>query len=307
MSNWAFGQLAAAALLMVSSAAAWAQKIAPGVYSIPDSGYSITVQQQGTDLLVDEAGKQRRYTGQGDGSYRYFNPNTGSTFELRFRDRGAITALKLGSGSTPTVLMRRGGPAPEDVAAPASGSTAAAPSQSAGVAPGAPPPSPFLAVAEKYQALALSDKKDVQSWAFCSAAALKRSMATKADADAYGREAAERLASISVDPGKNPCPDAIPADLWPAPIAAESEALKAANADALAAAARQREEIAAMKAKAAADQAAFERAQAEHRAALAKSQAAQEAYAREQAAYKAAAAEYQRQLEAAKRSGKQGN
>ena len=161
----------------------------------------------------------------------------------------------------------------------------------------------MLKVAEKYQALTLSDKKDVQSWAFCSAAALKRSMATKAEADAYGREAAERLALISVDPSKNPCPDAIPAELWPGAPDKEAEALKAVNAEQAAAAARQRAEIEAMKAKAAADQKAFEQAQAEYRASVEKSRREQEAFAKAQADYQAALAEHQRLVAESQRRG----
>jgi hypothetical protein len=282
-------------LLACVATAATAQKIPQGTYSMPDSGYSIVVQPQGNDLLVNEAGSNRTYYGQGDGSYRYRSDITGSTYELRFRDRGSVTALKLGSGGSPTLLVRNGGPAPEETAAPVA---AAAPAQPP-TPPGAPPASPYLAVAERYQALALSDKKDVQSWAFCSAAALKRSMATKEVADAYGREAAERLASISVDPSRNPCPDAIPAELWPSE-SAEIAALKEVNAAQVESAARQRDAIAAMQAKAAADQKAYEQARAEYRAALEKSRQEQEAYARQQAAYKAALAE--QQMSAARRA-----
>jgi hypothetical protein len=290
-----------AALLLQTAGSATAQKIAPGIYSMPDSGYSIAIQPQGNNLSVNEAGKDRIYTGQGDGSYRYTSDVTGSTFELRFRDRGSVTALKLGSGNAPTLLVRQGGPAPEEVAAPAA---AVPPPARTAAAPGTPPASPYLAVAERYQALALSDKKDVQSWAFCSAAALKRSMATKDEADAYGRETAKRLASISVDPGRNPCPDAIPAELWPNSTSADAAALKDINAAQASAAAKQRDEIAAMKAKAAADQKAYEQAVAEHRAAVEKNRLEQEAFARQQAAYKAALEERDRQIRAMQHGGK---
>jgi hypothetical protein len=294
-----------AAVTAFIAGTALAQTIPSGIYSMPDSGYSISIEPRGDDLSVIEAGKQRTYRKAGPGAYQYYSEIMGATYELRYRDRGSVSALKLGSGGGATLLFRQGGPAPEEPK-PALGA-AVAEKPAPPPPPGAPPASPYLAVAEKYQVLALTDKKDVQSWAFCSAAALKRSMATKAEADAYGREAAERLASISVDPDKNPCPDAIPVELWPASKSADAEALKAANGDALALAAKQREAIAAMKAKEAADRAAFERAQAEHQAALARAKAAQEAYEREQAAYKAAAAEYQRQLEATKRGGKGSN
>ena len=293
-------------LLAFAASAALAQKIPAGTYSMPDSGYSIVVQPRGNDLLVNEAGTNRTYTGQGDGSYRYTSQITGSTYELRFRDRGSVTALKLGSGSAPTLLIRNGGWAPEEAQPPAATVASPTPDRVPPAAPpGAPAPSPYLAVAERYQALALSDKKDVQSWAFCSAAALKRSMATKQDADAYAREAAERLASISVDPSRNPCPDAIPNELWPND-SADAEALKQINGVQAEAAAKQRAAIEAMMAKSAADQKAYAQAQAEHQAALEKNRQQQETYARQQAEYKAALAEQQRQVEAL-RKGKGGN
>lgn len=291
------GGALAAVVAIIAPSAALAQAIPAGTYSIPESGYSITIEPRGADLSVNEAGKVRIYANRGAGSYQYRSDITGATYELRYRDRGSVSALRLGSGGAPTVLVRRGGPAPEPSKPAPAPAPAVAEKPAAPVVPATPPPSPYLAVAEKYQALALSDKKDVQSWAFCSAAALKRSMATKAEADDYGREAARRLASISVDPDRNPCPDAIPAELWPAAAKVDEEGVKSANAQALAEAARQREEIAAMKAKQAADQVAFQRAQAEHQAALAKAKAAQDAYTQEQAAYKKAVADYQRQLE----------
>lgn len=294
MIRFAFGVLAS--LLALAATAASAQSIPQGVYAIPESGYAIVVTPQGNNLSVNEAGKDRLYTGQGDGSYRFYSEITGGTYDLRYRDRGSLIAKKLSNSGPGTLLMRQGGPAPEE--------TAAAPAEApvpAATAAASPPPSPYMAVAEKYQALTLSDKKDVQTWAFCSAAALKRSVSNKAEADAYGREAAERLASISVDPSRNPCPDAIPAELWPAGNAADAEALKTANAEQAAAAAKQRAEIEAMRAKAAADQKAFEQAKAEHAAAIEKSRQEQEAFARAQAAYQAALAERQRIIDAQQR------
>lgn len=296
-----------ASILLLAGPWSWgalAQSIPQGVYAMPDSGYSIAVQHQGANLLVNEAGKDRVYADQGDGSYRYTSPITGSTYELRFRDRGSITALKLGGDGAPTLLVRQGGPAPDDRAVAAETAPAPVIAPAAAAAAAAAPPTQsaeMLKVAEKYQALTLSDKKDVQSWAFCSAAALKRSMATKAEADAYGREAAERLALISTDPATNPCPDAIPAELWPGAADPDAEALKAVNAEQAAAAARQRAEIEAMRAKQAADQKAFEQAQTEYRASVEKSRQEQEAFAKAQADYQAALAEHQRLVAASQR------
>lgn len=277
--------ISVAAIAFVSAGPALAQSIPSGTYAMPDSGYSIVVEPQGSDLLVNEAGKDRTYVNRGGGTYEYRSDITGATYQLVYRDRGSVAAIKKGSGSAPTLLFRQGGAAPEEAVAPAAPAAPASP-------PAQAPASPYLAVAERYQSLALSDPKDAQSWTFCSAAALKRSMAVKAEADSYGREAAQRLASISVDPARNPCPDAIPNDLWPS-ANKEAEALKQANAAQSEAAARQAQEIAAMRAKQAADQAAYAQARAEHEAAMEKAREAQQLFARQQAEYQAELARQQ--------------
>lgn len=289
-----------AALVMIAATPAAAQSIPAGTYSMPDSGYSIVVQPQRDDLLVDEAGKQRRYVKVSPSTYEYRSDVTDATYQLVYRDRGSVSAMKKGSGNAPTLLVRQGGAAPEETATATKpmltvDPTIATPSNTSA--------NQYLKVAERYQALTLTDKKDVQTWAFCSAAALKRSMATKDEADAYGREAAERLSSISVDPARNPCPDAIPGELWPGTHNAEAEALTQANAAQLAAAAQQSREIAAMREKQVADQKAYELAQAEHQQALAKARWEQEVFAQQQAAYQAALAEHERLTKRGQRRG----
>jgi len=290
---------------VTAAAPAIAQNIPAGTYSMPDSGYSIVIQPQGDDLRVDEAGQERVYVKAGPGTYEYQSPVTGSTYQLVYRDRASLSAIKKGSGDAPTLLVRRGGAAPivplgaakpmatidPNVALGAAAETVDAGARASAASPAV---SPHLKVAERYQALTLSDKKDSQTWAFCSAAALKRSMATRDEADAYGREAAERLALISTDPARNPCPDAIPDALWPGTSDPEAEALSQANTAQLATAAQQSREIAAMREKQAADQRAYEQAQAAHQEALAKARRDQEIFAQQRAAYEAALAEHER-------------
>lgn len=278
-----------AMIALVCAGPALAQTIAPGTYAMADSGYSIIVTPQGNDLSVKEAGNDRTYVNRGGGTYEYRSEITGATYQLLYRDRGSVEARKKNSGAAPTLLLRQGGAAPEEAvatAAPLPATPPASPTQA--------PASPYLAVAERYQALALSDPKDVQTWAFCSAAALKRSMATREEAEGYVRDAATRLASISVDPKRNPCPDAIPDDLWPG-ADKEAQALKQANAAQSEAAARQAAEIAAMRAKQVADQAAYAQAKAEHEAALAKARDAQALFERQQADYQAELARHRQQ------------
>lgn len=97
---------------VTAAAPAIAQNIPAGTYSMPDSGYSIVIQPQGDDLRVDEAGQERVYVKAGPGTYEYQSPVTGSTYQLVYRDRASLFAIKKGSGDAPTLLVRRGGAAP---------------------------------------------------------------------------------------------------------------------------------------------------------------------------------------------------
>lgn len=288
------------ALGLFMATMAGAQKFSDGTYVIPDSGYSITVIQKGDSLIVVEPNKTSEYRPQGNGAYHFLNNVNGILYGLRVIDAQTIEAFKPGGSAPATRLTRLGGAPKANVTVDA-----------------APTPGPHFEIAERYKARALAEPIDAQTWAFCSAAALKRSMATKEDADAYGREAAVSLSTILVDPANRPCNDAIPPELWPAPAAqakadaaadkafAERAALARANAEVRDAAARQATEIAALKQKQVADLAAYERAKANHAAALAKSAAEQSAFAQQQEAYRAAMAEHARQTGLRRKGGGQ--
>lgn len=161
-----------------------------GVYAIDGGGYSISVVGEGERLVVVEPNKRSEYVRQPDGTYHFFNPNTGATFGLRVVDATMIEAFQpLRPERAPTSLSRVGGPGP-----PAVG--------------------PDRAVAEKYAALSKTDPDDAQTWTACAAAAMKRSVATRDEADAYGEQVAEMLKTILVDPTRSPCEDALPSSLW---------------------------------------------------------------------------------------------
>ncbi|UTP40524.1 hypothetical protein M9M90_04895 [Phenylobacterium sp. LH3H17] len=161
-----------------------------GVYAIDGGGYSISVAGEGDSLVVVEPNKRSQYVRQPDGTYHFFNPNTGTTFGLRVVSATMIEAFQpLRPDRAPTSLSRVGGPGP-----PAVG--------------------PDRAIAEKYAALSKTDPDDAQTWTACAAAAMKRSVATRAEADAYGGKVAEMLKTILVDPNRSPCEDALPSSLW---------------------------------------------------------------------------------------------
>lgn len=160
-----------------------------GVYAIDGGGYSINVKGEGDRLIVVEPNKRSEYVRQPDGTYHFWNPNTQTTYGLRVVNATTIEAFRPGSGAPGTRLGRTGGP-------------------------GAPSVGPDRAVAERYAALSRSDPDDAQTWTACAAAAMKRSVSGRDEADAYGTQVAEMLKLILVDPSRSPCPDAIPAALW---------------------------------------------------------------------------------------------
>lgn len=280
-----------------------------GTYVLEGGSYSITVRQVGETLEVVEPNRTSIYRPQPDGSYHTFSEKLQQTYALRIIDDTTLEASKPGVGSPPTRL-RRLGPVPTIRRVPVS------PSQVAQDAPPAAGPTggnAAGAIADRYLALAQSDRKNAQAWTFCSAAALKRSLATAEEADRYGREAAAALQSIATDAAASPCPDAIPPELWGTPddtvdkdeaavpperplSAEEEERLRRLNAQADA---RARE--AALARDAALKQAA------ERDAAY---RAGQAQYARDRAAYEAAAeaaraadADYRRRMEEYERTG----
>lgn len=168
-----------------------------GTYVLEGGSYSITVQREGDTLVVVEPNKRSVYKRQGDGSYHFYNPNTDATYGIRVVDEQTIEAFKpFQDGNSPTRLVRSGG----RPSAPA-------------VAAAKPPVNTAAELAERYKERSLSDPENAQAWTACAAAALKRSQATAAEADAYGARMAEVLRLILVDPSKSPCEDAIPASV----------------------------------------------------------------------------------------------
>jgi hypothetical protein len=272
-----------------------------GTYVLDGGSYSIEVRAEGNDLVVVEPNKTSTYRRQSDGTYHFYNPNTDTVYGIRIVSDHVIEAFKPGQDDNqPSRLSRLGGPPPRREQAAAPPAPAAAPA-----------PNGHAVLAQSYQERARTDPDNVQSWTACAAAAMKRSVATEAEADVYGRQLALVLKSIMVDPSRSPCEDAIPPALWSAaggeqvaapsrPAAptgelseAQKEQLRRLNAAAdaraeaaKAAAERQRQE-----------QQAFEQRSAEFKA-------AEERYRRDQAAYeagvakaKAEAEEYRRKME----------
>lgn len=285
-----------AALMLSTGSAAMAQSapVEEGTYFLEGGSYQIKVEKSDTGLLVREPNKDSPYQAAGadrPNTYLYFNPNTGYTYGIRGVDNQTIEAFKDVAGNVPTRLKRLGGPP-----APASSIRAIDPGPS-----GRPPEGAGADVARKYEELSRTDPANAQSWTACSAAALKRSITTNAEADAYGVQVAQMLRLIAVDSTTSPCPDAISQALWdkakgiddlgsqraaPAPQATASPPPPAPDADH----AEKLRLNADMAAKAATEADRIKAEKDAYAAALAETQRAQEQYRREREIYEAEAA-----------------
>jgi hypothetical protein len=159
-----------------------------GTYVIDSGGYSIEVKMDGENLVVVEPNKTSVYEKQGDGSYQFTNPNNGITYGIRVVDDRTIEAFKPGSDSPATRLSLLGS---------TEGSSPAVVADS----------DKYEAIAGHYSELAGSGSADAQAYSACAAVAMKRSVATQADADVYANQMAGMIRQIMVDPSVNPCPD----------------------------------------------------------------------------------------------------
>lgn len=294
------GALAAATLVPAIPVSAQAS-FSNGTYVLEGGSYSIEVEQQGDRLIVIEPNKRSEYSRQADGTFHFYNSNTDTVYGLRVVDRQTIEAFKpFQDGNVPTRLTRLGG-------APAVAETELRPSAVA-EAPPAPaavpaPDADYGALAQQYLERTKSDPDNVQSWSFCAAAALKRSLASAVEADAYAAESVAKLKTILVDPSRSPCEDVLPSALFQEPVvpkgmltAEQEEQLRTLNARAdarieaerIAAARREEERLAYEKgvadAKAAAEK--FDRDRAAYEAELARTNAAKAAYEREMEEYR---------------------
>lgn len=158
-----------------------------GTYVIDGGGYSIDMKMDGDTLVVVEPNKTSPYGRQADGSYQFTNPNNGITYGIRIIDDATIEAFKPGSDNSPTRLTRLGGGGGEATTADVADAEK------------------YSAIAERYNELAQSDPANIQVHVACAAVALKRSVSSREEADAYAAQMAGMLRQL--DASANPCPD----------------------------------------------------------------------------------------------------
>ena len=155
--------------------------------------YVIEVQRDGDGLLVVEPNKRSPYAWHSGRDFHFYNPNTDTTYGIRVIDARTIAAFKpFVDGNVASTLVLIGGATgtqQEDLGDPS-----------------------YEAVAEKYAAMIETDAANAQAWSACAASALKYSMATTAEADAYAQQMIGMLRLM--DTAATPCEDALPSRLW---------------------------------------------------------------------------------------------
>lgn len=179
--------LAAGLLLAASHALA-----VNGTFVMDGGSYSMTIEEDGANLVLVEPNKRSVYTPAGDGTYRFHNDVTGSDFYLRVLDDDTLEAGRVPQTGSPSILRRL------DTA------SAMAALEENGE---------LTALAERYAERAQSDPDNAQAWTFCSAVAFKRAMGDGAEAAQFAQQSAQVLQTILVG-SSNPCPDAIPSQYW---------------------------------------------------------------------------------------------
>ncbi len=182
------GGLAILVIGLASPALAAADGPTAGTYMLEGGSYTISLEMDGGNLVVHEPNKDSSYTRQADGSFQVYNPNTNATYGIRVIDERTIEAFKPNvpeSAPSRLVLINRAVAEGEAVSSDES--------------------EKWSEIANSYMERSQSDPANVQSWTACGAVAMKRSVASKADADAYAQQMASMLRQM--DAAVSPCPE----------------------------------------------------------------------------------------------------
>ena len=186
--------LATFALAMLVSATAQAATITPGTYMLEGGSYTITVETDGDGLLVREPNKDSPYTRFDEDEFHFWNDNTQTNYGLRYLDDRTIEAFKPDvPGNVGSRLVLVGG---------GTGIVESDDSER------------WEQLAQDYSARIESDPANVQAWAACAGVAMKRSVSTVEDADAYARQMAQMLQQMMPAGSPSPCAEVMPDNVW---------------------------------------------------------------------------------------------
>ena len=186
--------LATFALAMLVSATAQAATITPGTYMLDGGSYTITIETDGDGLLVREPNKDSPYSRFDEDEFHFWNDNTQTNYGLRYLDDRTIEAFKPDvPGNVGSRLALVGG---------GTGIVESDDSER------------WEQLAQDYSARIESDPANVQAWAACAGVAMKRSVSTVEDADAYARQMAQMLQQMMPAGSPSPCAEVMPDNVW---------------------------------------------------------------------------------------------
>ena len=186
--------LATFALAMLVSATAQAATITPGTYMLEGGSYTLTIESDGDGLLVREPNKDSPYTRFDEDEFHFWNDNTQTNYGLRYLDDRTIEAFKPDvPGNVGSRLVLVGG---------GTGIVESDDSER------------WEQLAQDYSARIESDPANVQAWAACAGVAMKRSVSTVEDADAYARQMAQMLQQVMPAGSPSPCAEVMPDNVW---------------------------------------------------------------------------------------------
>jgi len=167
------------------------QTLYSGTYSSSDLGYtySVNVKQEGNIITITEPNRINRYI-KSDGNIFYHSEAKYSHFYIKVTADNKYYAGK--QGSNPQLFTFSGGNANEEESLPS------------GI--------DDCPLYDKYLKMAQTDEIEVQSWAFCGAAALAK--CTYSDPKLYIEQVIKSLKPIMDDPLTCPCTDVITQKEW---------------------------------------------------------------------------------------------
>lgn len=174
---------------LLAAPAALAADVTPGTYMLEGGSYMIEVQADGDGLVVVEPNKNSPYTRIDDDEFHFWNDNTQTNYGIRYLDDRTIEAFKPDQpDNVASRLVLVGG----------SGADAVVENDDS---------ARWEALAEEYAARLESDPDNIQAWAACAGVAMKRSVSTQADADAYAAQMGGMLQQMMPAGSGSPCPE----------------------------------------------------------------------------------------------------
>lgn len=177
------------ATFVAAPAAALAADVTPGTYMLEGGSYMIEIQSSADGIAVVEPNKVSPYARVDDDEFHFYNPNTATNYGIRYIDDRTIEAFKPDvPGNVGSRLVLVGGAGAADVVENDDSAH-------------------WEALAQQYAALIESDPDNVQSWSACAGVAMKRSISTTADADAYAAQMASMLQLMMPAGAGSPCPE----------------------------------------------------------------------------------------------------